>query len=412
MGLFDALFRQNYTKYEYRGDRYMKAGDFGAAKLEYEKAMAILLNQSGHHPDYHRERVANKLENSREGLAVQHKETALNLFDSRCFSDAEEWLNLASELTKSRDLAHQIEDLRTRIRDARLDRSDEIFYDGDPETEIPEDQTDGDYFIVLCGALPEKDQEAYLGYGEAFEKGYVALNQMDFKSAAEWLSEAMKEHGDHITHAHLELATAYLNLGRMKDALELLEQFLGFDPESIRAYELMCDIFWERRDYAGALKMLAHAPDSIKSAVALNILLGETLRRAGEWSKAETLYLDFMALNGWNKHIAAALAGTYETAGNDTKALDLYGKIISDCQGCGNKVDPYIKRRFAELSYGLGHYSENLNELYLSLCQEDPAHRAVYYERISDVYSRIGHPEEAERFRLFSEKLKKNKSGS
>ena len=68
------------------------------------------------------------------------------------------------------------------------------------------------------------------------------------------------------------------------------------------------------------------------------------------------------------------------------------------------RVDPYLKQKFADLSYESGHKTSEVLELYLSLAQEIPQNAADYYQKISWIYSAQDNEVEARRFQLLSEK--------
>ncbi len=412
MGLFDFLSTKSYTDYEAQGDRYNKADDFGSAKLEFEKALSILEGNSVPNPTHHKERIEKKIAETMESLALQHKNTAENLIETAAFDDAAELLRLASELTENSELAGQIEDRLHDIEKKMYSHEYDIQPDYEPDMNINEPETGEEYFFALISTMPEEDQKTYLGYGDSFEKGFIALNQGDFERAVELLSLSLDEYGSDVTHIHFELATAYLNLGEMDHAFVLLEQFIQHYPGFIRAYEMLCDIYWEKESYEKAIELLMACPDDIKTDVSINLLMGEALVRAEKLQEAKSFYLEFIKYNGMNQHIARALAQTYEALKETGKAREVYEGILNSCNGCGMKTDSFVKYRYAELSYAAGEIPGSILELYISLCQEDPANRETYYKRISDIYSKRGHHDEAKRYRLFAEQVAAETSGT
>ena len=54
----------------------------------------------------------------------------------------------------------------------------------------------------------------------------------------------------------LELATAYLNLEKFDQARELLEPFIRNHPEALPAYQMLCELFWEQKEYDAAESLL------------------------------------------------------------------------------------------------------------------------------------------------------------
>ena len=87
-------------------------------------------------------------------------------------------------------------------------------------------------------------------------------------------------------------------------------------------------------------------------------------------------------------------------------ARALYQEIINTCTSCRTPVDPQIKHRFAELSFALGHRDTTLLETYLSLALEMEPYRALYYDRVSRIYTDQGHTDQARRFQVLAQRAK------
>ena len=80
---------------------------------------------------------------------------------------------------------------------------------------------------------------------------------------------------------------------------------------------------------------------------------------------------------------------------------------MDQCRGCHARVDPYLKQKYADLSFDSGHNTAEVLELYLSLAQEMPENAADYYQKISRIYTAQGNEVEAQRFQVISEKYEK-----
>ena len=254
--------------------------------------------------------------------------------------------------------------------------------------------------ISCCYAVPLPDdvQEAYAVLGENFRSGYIALNKSEFETAAGLLDRALGDQGERVTHVHLELATAYLNLGDIPAARSLLEIFVQAYPESLRAYEILCEVYWDMEAYDLADKLLQSCPDTLKTSVSILLLMGETLFRSGKQAEATSFYLKSIAYLGWHEEIAIALARVYEAMDRSKEALETYREIMAGCKNCRRQVAPFVLQRYAELSYVSGDISSGLLDTYFSLCRETPEHQGHYFNRISDIYQRQGYPDEAQRY--------------
>ncbi len=269
--------------------------------------------------------------------------------------------------------------------------------------EIPELETaDDEYFNALCGTLPEELQQAYPGYGENFKIGYLALNHGDFEGAVEGLTLAMSENPSPDSYIPLELATAHWNLGNASEARQLLEPFIENHPDALPAYQLLCEIFWDQGAFEKAEALLSRLPTDLAASVAVHLLKGETLFRAGNITAAQTYYTEFMQTYGYNEAVARALAQTHEALGEPAQARDVYANIMSSCAGCGARIDPVVKHKYADLSFEAGLHTMDILELYLSLARERPEYAADFYEKVSRIYAAMGYDDEARRFHSFA----------
>ena len=80
---------------------------------------------------------------------------------------------------------------------------------------------------------------------------------------------------------------------------------------------------------------------------------------------------------------------------------------MDQCRGCHARIDPFVKRKFADISFELGQGSSAILEIYLSLTQEDPENNPFYFQRVSRIYALLGNEEEARRFQLFAQQAQK-----
>jgi tetratricopeptide (TPR) repeat protein len=408
MGILRFFSGKTPEEHEKRADAYFDKEAYGDAKIEYEKAIDKLGKKTQMDPDL-KKRLDRKLVQSREALAFQHKQTGEELIETGNYEDAEEILRLALELTEDKRLTSEIEEKLQEVLShySELEIKEFLRLDspGENRKQPNHREETEEYFAVLCSTLPELERKAYRSYGNAFKKGYVALNKGDFKLAVTQLSIALEQSSSSASFIPLELATAYLNLGNYEKARSLLEGFLKDHPESTRAYQLLCEIFWETGEFDRAEEVLLSCPQELIDSVIISLLRGETLFQAKRYEDAESFYLDYLQSYGWDESVVRSLAKTYEALGLKENARDLYGEIIGRCQSCRSWIDPYIKRRYADTSFETGQFSTEILELYLALAEEDPYNRAYYYQKVSQIYTSLGNEREARRFLSFAKKL-------
>ncbi len=409
MGLLKKIFSQDPEKTEQKGDAFLKASDWGRAKLEFEKALDALEKTSS--DDVSETRLRDKLVQAKGALAHEHRQAGEDLMEAEYYDEARGFLQLALDLTRDPALISAVEKLMHEI--GRLSAGEiQMEVPRSDLTPLADDETytgdqDDETFMALCSALPEEVQEAYLSYGGSFKTGYLALNRGDFDLAVDDLSHALKENPAPDSIIPLELATAYLNLEKLNEARSLLETFLQHHPDALPGYQVLCEVYWGMGAFDQAETLLADCSDDLKNSLAYVLLRGETLSQAGRHSEAASLYQDFMEAYGWNEPLVIALAGTLETLGDLESARDLYAEIMDQCRSCHTRIDPLIKRKFADISFDLGQHSSAIMEMYLSLAQDDPENAPLYFQKISRIYASMGNEEEARRFRVFAQQAEK-----
>jgi len=412
MGLLKQFFRQSPEKYELKGDRFFDNALWGHAKIEYEKALDAFERPTKDQNEA-KIRIEEKLQKAKEALALEHKATGEDLMEGKHYDEARELFELALDLSKDKALTSAIRKHLQEIKDLVAEEIQSLMPEPRMPPQIIEDmvypEQEDEAFQALCGTLPAEVRKAYSSYGDSFKSGYLALNRGEFKQAADDLTLAMSENSEPDSYIPLELATAYLNLGKLEEAQRLLESFLQYRPGALPGYQILCEVFWEMNAFDRAESLLESCPDDLKASLAYYLLRGETLFQAGRYSEVITLYKGFLKDYGWNESVAKALAGALEASGAFEEARGLYADIMNQCNSCRRPVDPAVKRKFADISFDLGQRSFAILETYLALVQEDSENSPFYFERVSLLYDSMGNEEQARRFQAFAELAQKEK---
>ena len=409
MGLLNLFQRKSAGDFERRGDLCASSGALGAAKIEYEAALDKLPREDLSA----RNRIEVKIRKTLTALAAAHKQTGDDLLGGGHYREALDYYRLATELAPESELKSEAKAAAANIAAALGKNPDSVAASEGSEEERQttgaprSDGEDEDYFVLLCSALPEEVRTHYQNYGEAFRKGYVALNRGEFRPAAEHLELAMKENGPRCGFVAMELATAYLNLERTDEAVDLLEGVVSEQPDALPAYQLLCEIFWEREEFQRAQKLLISIPHELKRSTRFALLKGETLLRSGWIAEAEIHYRETLGRFGWQDEVARALAGVLETGGKLEDARRLLAELMNRCRSCSQRIDPGVKKQFAEVSFAAGDFSTSILELFLSLAREDPLNAPRYLRRASHIYAARGNDAESLRFRKFAEKAER-----
>jgi tetratricopeptide (TPR) repeat protein len=408
MSLLKLFSGPSPEKLEQKGDALFEGGLWGRAKLEYERALHKLEKETEQEDDRQR-KLATKILKTREALAQGHRQTAKDLIDGGYFDDARDMLVLAMEVAADGPFRQEIEQDLKALEAHQKQKPDaaspDPFYglaaDDDEEEPPPASSEDGNFFALLS-TLPDDVQDAYLEYGEDFKIGYIALNNGDFQRAATSLSRAMEENPEPESYIPLELAAACLNLDRSDEAQNLLENFLEHHPEALPAYQLLCEIYWEQKNFHQADILLESIPHEFAESLAIVLLKGETIFQAGNFEVAGNYYQSVLDTYGWDDTVARELAKACEAQGEPDRARDIYKEIMNQCSSCHSRIDPVVKHKYAELCFAAGMTDTDILEMYLSLAREIPGNAAHYFDRISRIYTDQGNASEAERFRAFS----------
>jgi predicted Zn-dependent protease len=407
MSILNFLSGPGLEKLEKKGDALVSSGSLGQAKLAYERALIKAEKERRRFPDAEG-RLLEKLANTKEGLAAAHQKTAEDYMDGGHFKEARSLLSLAREMTKKESRIQELTKLDEKLEtlrqaDAEKEFADQYYglADEQPMESLIEVSPEEE-FHALCATLPPEVQAGYLSCDEDFRAGYLALNNGEFETAADRLDKAMAANPDPGSYIPLELATAFLHLGRLADARELLGPFLSHHPDALPAYQLLCDICWEEKEFQQADELLDSVPEPFKDTLAVVLLRGETRYHAGDFDAAKAVYQAFLENRGWESDIAVALAKAHEETGNNEEARGLYREIMGRCTGCGAKIDPAVKHKYAELSFAAGIHDTHVLELYLALAREIPDMAPDYYARVSRIYTEQGNEIEAARFRMFA----------
>jgi tetratricopeptide (TPR) repeat protein len=400
MGLFSFLTGKAPEEMELAGDKFFKAAEFGAAKMEYEKAAGKAESKFPEKVNLI-ERLYGKITDAKEALAQKHLENSEHLMESDNCDEALDLLELALELTQNEDLKQDIQN--------RLNEMNRAFESGDADVSkvylsgsepFPSaEETDNDeYFLILCNSLPEDIRKEYRTYDKTFKKGFIALNSGDFQTAVKMFTESLNAEGRSQPLVPLELSTALVHLNQFDQARTLLEDFIEENNQDVRAYQMLCDIYWVSGNHDNAIILIDQCPSPLKESFPIQMLLGETCFQMERYHEAESLFIACEKDFGPNEILSRSLAKTYEALGDLETARDIYEKILNGCTKCGVRSDPFILRRYAELRFACDERSTQLLELYLSILQEDPDNKDEYFQRIHALYTAMGNTAEAARY--------------
>ncbi|EFK08464.1 conserved domain protein [delta proteobacterium NaphS2] len=95
-----------YDEIEKDADALFQMGEYGSAKLEYERA----LHKSAKKAPEAQDQLETKIAECKNALALEHLKSAENLIEAGLHEEAQDLLRLALELARDKQLAIEIEE--------------------------------------------------------------------------------------------------------------------------------------------------------------------------------------------------------------------------------------------------------------------------------------------------------------
>ena len=181
-----------YHEIEMDADALFQMGEYGSAKLEYERA----LHKSAKKAPEAQDQLETKIVKCRNALALEHLKSAVSRMEAGLHEEAEDLLQLALELVRDEQLTIKIEEqlkqLKTHPMVFETSRTAVPGEHPEESEESAYQESEAEYFAALINTLTEEEQEIYFSYQDPFREGYVKLNQGYFEEAVTLLSQALE----------------------------------------------------------------------------------------------------------------------------------------------------------------------------------------------------------------------------
>ncbi len=170
-----------------------------------------------------------------------------------------------------------------------------------------------------------------------FAEGFQAFNRGDNAAAAQFFELAMQKAPD-LPEIRVNLALAYLRLGRKADAVAKLEDAVKMAPDEPRILFQLGGAYVEMREFekaTGAFEQgLAKQPD-LKDQLALEatITLGAVHFVKGDLDKSIASFEKALAAKPDNPIPMLGLGKSYLSKGDTDKALQLFQQVVAAAPG-------------------------------------------------------------------------------
>ena len=208
MSLFKKLFSTDPDALQRKADALFDAGNYGPAKLAYEKAIEAS-------PDDARAPLVERARQCTNGIARQRIDEAKAYLEQGSVELAAQELEGALEVADDETLKAEARGLLDgfEARDAQAQAA-------------TDEMTDEEQIALLMGQWEEARAEEYEGYGDALLDALLALHHERFEEARTAL-EAIAEAADEPRYLWLEVGRARLLTEDLAGGKEALDRFLG-----------------------------------------------------------------------------------------------------------------------------------------------------------------------------------------
>ena len=322
MSLLGKLFgKRTLAEERAHADALFAAGEFGEAKLSYERAADLARAEPGTHAE-----LAAKVDACCDAIAERRIGEAERLINQGNIEFAREELQGAMETAHSSELITQAEQrIETLERRERREAR-----------EAASEQTADERFEVISGGFEDDQYAEYSAYGEPLKTALLALHDGQIAEARAKL-EALIEHADAPRYVWFELGRARLADGATDAGAEALTRFLGTlhteeggDARLIAHMEL-AQLIHAKGDFDGAVAHYEQALEALPDDPRPYLAMAGFFRR--EQLYDEAIEVLEAALSSRDEHepdfrIWLELGLAYADAGRDELAISQLERVI------------------------------------------------------------------------------------
>jgi tetratricopeptide (TPR) repeat protein len=405
------LGRRSAAEERQRADELFERGEFGLAKLAYERALGQV---EAAEPQEARQALRERVDASRDGLARARIAEAERLASEGAPELARGELEAAAEIAASKELVAEAE---RRIESAERGEA--------REHATTVEQGEDERFETIAGSWEDAQYEEYTAHGDElraallalydgkggearpvlerlverepeahylwFELGRARLLDNQVEGGRDALQRFVKrfeagEGGEARLLAHMELAGLHQERGDLDAATAEYEAAVEAMPEDPRPYLAMATFFRRQSLATEAIDVLGPALEALEAdgqrQWRMTLELGLAYADLGQDAQAVSHLEEVVTYLTGRQHMdlppecSVPLARLHEKAGNKARALDLYNLLAA-----GSDVTNHFTyyREAARLMAELGHKADARRMLQRAaeVAPDDPEARAA-----------------------------------
>jgi len=388
MSLFKKLFTADPAALEKKADALFMAGDFGPAKLAYEKALDA-------HEDHAHAPLVEKVHQCTDAIAEQRIEEAKKYLDDGAIELATYELEGALEVAADgaiRDEAQRLLD-GLEAEDAR-------------EQAVSHEMTDEERIALIAGQWQDEQADEYEGYGQPLFDALVAMQREQFENAREGL-EAIAERAAEPRYLWLELGRARLLTEDLAGGKEALERFLGaLDTQEggetkLGAHIALARLAEEAADFDEAMLHFEGAVEAMPEDYRPYLAMGAFLRDKGHGDEAlevlrTSLELSKSASADWR--LLEELGRAYDAGGKTEEAKSFLEQVVDFFTQRQVRDFPVPTATTLAKLYEADGRLDRAADMYRALSQgSDRDNHAVYHYEAGRLLRELGLQDEAHR---------------
>lgn len=396
MSLFKKLFATDPQAARKKADALFEAGDFGPAKLAYEKALDVA-------PDDARGELEERIVACTNGVARQRLDEAKAYLDAGSIELAGHELQGALEVAVDETLRTEAQSLLDGLeaQDAQ-------------ERATSDEMTDEERVALLMGQWEDAQAEEYERHGEALIEALVAMHKTELEPARAAL-ESLLENAEAPRYLWLEVGRARLLTDDVEGGRQALQRFLesldeGEASEAQVAVHLtLARLADEAGRFEEAMKDFEAAVQTLPDDYRPYLAMGAFLRDKGHGGEA-------LEVLKTARDLSEGHAADWRLLEELGLASDLAGRADDAKTFLGQVIDFFTQRQVLDFPpatattlarlYEADGRIERAADLYRALSRgTDRDHHARYHAEAGRLLRELGLHEEAHRMLTRAEAL-------
>lgn len=170
-----------------------------------------------------------------------------------------------------------------------------------------------------------------------YNKGVSYHLEGEFNRAIDSYKKALIFNPDHLP-AHVNLATAYLQMGRFKEAEKELIYVYALRPKDQKVLFNFGFLLYQTGEYASAETKLKKLLEFFPFHLEANLLLASVYEKRGEFDKAIEFCTKAYRINSTDPCVLYRLGRTWDLVGETAKALEYYQLFLKRDSGEENQL--------------------------------------------------------------------------